>query len=136
MGTNYYLETSQGELCSECGRGDKAKRRHIGKSSAGWVFALRVYPDEGIRDLDDWLPLLVRDGATIRTEYDDEVSVRELLLTIVARRHPAGRRHTFDWLIRNHACHGPYYLARAKIDGEHIRGHGRGTWDLHVGEFS
>jgi hypothetical protein len=53
MGTNYYLEIDN--VCSHCGRGDT--ELHIGKSSAGWVFFLRIYPDEGINSLEDWLPL-------------------------------------------------------------------------------
>ena len=49
MGTNYYLSSKP---CSCCGRKDS--QRHIGKSSAGWVFALHVYPDQAKGEL-AWL---------------------------------------------------------------------------------
>lgn len=49
MGTNYYLQKN---VCGCCGRPEK--QIHIGKSSAGWAFALRVYPHDGIKDYDDW----------------------------------------------------------------------------------
>ena len=39
MGTNYYLND-----------------RHIGKSSAGWYFALHIYPEENINSLDEVIP--------------------------------------------------------------------------------
>jgi hypothetical protein len=39
MGTNYYLRL---HACPSCGH--SAAELHIGKSSAGWYFGLRVYP--------------------------------------------------------------------------------------------
>jgi len=41
MGTNYYL---QGKVCVHCGVADGGPL-HIGKSSAGWNFGLRIYPE-------------------------------------------------------------------------------------------
>jgi hypothetical protein len=112
MGTNYYLKT-QGEEphCSTCdcrGRG-----RHIGKSSGGWCFALRVYPDEGIRFLDDWIRLFEKRDVLILDEYNQRVSVFEMLETILNR---------------------PASSQRHEINGVCIQ-HGRGPYDYMEGEF-
>jgi hypothetical protein len=40
MGTNYYLKGTPS--CDHCGRGGDERGAHIGKSSGGWVFSLRV----------------------------------------------------------------------------------------------
>jgi hypothetical protein len=45
MGTNYYVAY---DYCRHCGRFDE--EFHIGKSSAGWCFSLRVYEDKGLTD--------------------------------------------------------------------------------------
>lgn len=125
MGTNYYLEPEP--PCATCGRG--YDRLHIGKSSAGWVFALHVIPEEGINDLIDWIARWLKPGAVIRDEYGTEIAPGEMLNRIVARTcNPDGAR----WL---HATKGPRGLARAQI-GHNVIGHGAGTWDLHTGEFS
>ena len=41
-----------------------------------------------------------------------------------------------EWFMQNNAEHGPNGLVRSKIDGHHCIGHGAGTWDLEVGDFS
>ena len=81
MGTNYYWEPS--DPCPTCGH--PPQKRHIGKRSSGWVFALRVYPDEGIHDLEDWLPRLLGDRdepdkqSHIVDEYGRRVEPQELV---------------------------------------------------------
>jgi hypothetical protein len=132
MGTNYYLEAQP--ACKCCGR--PFERLHIGKSSAGWVFALKVHPDLQINDLPDWYELWVKPESKIEDEYGKSVSADEMLAVVLGR---FGRRHqdsfTQEWLVQNGAEIGPYKLARAKI-GTHCVGHGLGTYSLHTGDFS
>lgn len=128
MGTNYYLE--QQPPCPTCGR--EFDRLHIGKSSAGWCFALHVIPELGINNLDDWKAKWV--GKKIFDEYGDEVSHKAMISCITDRRW--GCENTkFDYL-SNHAVPGPNNLVRSRVDGRHCVGHGEGTWDLIPGEFS
>jgi hypothetical protein len=139
MGTNFYLYK---DVCDHCGRGDKPK--HIGKSSGGWVFALHVYPEEGIRDLNDWAPLFQDPKHTIKDEYGKKLTAGEMRAEIILRRW------TFDISVKvpygydswehfhksNLSEPGPSGLVRAKIDGHRVISHGDGTWDCMVGEFS
>lgn len=129
MGTNYYLK---GSRCEHCGRG--SGDLHIGKSSAGWTFALRVYlPYDGepnwqtqdfdksihsISSLDDWRPLFERFG--IINEYGEDVSVADMLRTITERSHPNG-------LLRRDGRDNTGLLRATLTDG---------TYDLVPTEFS
>jgi hypothetical protein len=138
MGTNFYLHRN---VCGHCGRGDEPK--HIGKSSGGWTFSLHVYPEEGIRDLDDWIPLFedVKDNA-IKNEYGEKLTASEMQAEIAQRNWKTDVKIPYgyvDWEeFHRKSCSepGPCGLTRAKIDGQRCIGHGRGTWDLMVGEFS
>ena len=92
MGTNYYLRQSP---CSHCGH--VPADLHIGKSSAGWNFGLRIYPkidgepDERLKafgtveicELDDWRSLF--DRFPIFDEYDKRVSAADMIATITER---------------------------------------------------
>ena len=139
MGTNYYLESKP--PCGECHR--RYERQHIGKSSSGWCFALHVDPANGVHGLQDWMRLWDEPGAEIVDEYERPVSRYEMLQVIAIR---SGRNSTTtvklgpDWtashLAINHAEPGPNGLVRSRIDGRHCIGHGNGTWDLIIGEFS
>jgi hypothetical protein len=111
MGTNYYLIP---ESCPTCGHEEEA--RHIGKSSAGWAFALHVYPDEEIHTLDDWKLLWNKPGARIKNEYEDAVPVEHMERIIVDRVWEGQHR-------------------RAEVNGAHCIGHGPGSWDYIIGEF-
>lgn len=136
MGTNYYhkidgIETSEA--------------KHIGKSSGGWCFALHVYPEEGISNLEDWRKALGYGGiGTIYDEYGSPITFNELMNIITNRSW-----HTLiddnpkvdsyyngvnDFLKRNHAVRGPNNLLRCEI-GEYCIGH-EGTCDYIIGEFS
>jgi hypothetical protein len=99
MGTNDYLKS---EPCPHCKRdnGDL----HIGKSSAGWAFGLRIYPvgDCGqvltfdaslgaISSLADWLPLFER--FRIVDEYGQPVTAEQMVACITKRTHPLGLQH-------------------------------------------
>lgn len=130
MGTNFYLHQP---VCPTCGR-ERGEKRHIGKSSGGWTFALHVYPDEGINTLEDWKRLFANDEAIIKNEYGD-IFTMGAMLGIISNR--AASEHVWSEvdLALNHAVPGPNNLARRRIDW-HCIGHGEGTYDLCVGEFS
>jgi hypothetical protein len=132
MGTNFYHYRQK--PCPICGR--NYDPRHIGKSSAGWTFSLHVYPDEEINGLDDWIELWDNDESEIRDEYGEVVPVPEMLDRITRRSNAPLHKWTVADFIDNHAEPGPNGLARHRVDGHHCIGHGTGTWDIMVGEFS
>ena len=112
MGTNYYLHR---DVCGCCNRGRDVL--HVGKSSAGWCFALNTHPHEGIASLDDWQHAWTQPTAKVFDEYGREKTAAEMLAEITKREHPRGlRRHT--------------------LDGRHCLSHGDGTYDIMAGEFS
>jgi len=128
MGTNYYWHNKK--PCPTCGHEDEPL--HIGKSSAGWVFALHVYPDKGIDDLQDWES---RWGeGEIRDEYGDTVSPDAMRAEITQREWPKRFRHESDFHSQNMSEDGPNGLVRARRD--RVYKHGAGTWDCHLGDFS
>lgn len=143
MGTNYYLEFNTCPCC-----GEKKAPLHIGKSSAGWCFSLRVYPEKGIKNLNDWLDLWNEFEFTwtkIKDEYGTVISKTDMIDTIVNRSFPEGVGRNFppfgytswkQFYQANSAVPGPNNLMRHKIDGSHCIGHGEGTWDYIIGEFS
>lgn len=69
MGTNYYLDNTEG--------------LHIGKASFGWAFALHVYPEQGIADLGDWAVKWM--GHPIYNEYGEQVPQDEMVSIITGR---------------------------------------------------
>lgn len=139
MGTNYYAEINGEKL-------------HVGKSSVGWHFAVRVYPERQINSLDDWLHMLRSNHAVITDEYGQSVSFTDLVAVITDRRslHPAidsvrelvwhGVYSSVEnFLDANHAEFGLNGLVRSRIENfarGGCVGHGAGTWDYVVGEFS
>jgi len=131
MGTNYCLHT---DPCEHCGT--ILEPLHIGKSSAGWVFALRVYPERGLNTLEDWLTLLTKNATYILDEYSEDVTLAELLDVICNRKAASPTMGTDNLLRENDAERGPRYLARAEVDGTRCVGHGPGTWSYFVGDFS
>jgi len=135
MGTNYYAVKLESAPCESCGRYDVAERVHIGKSSVGWCFALHVIPEMGIHTLEDWKTFLRQPRIQIEDEYGAPWGLQEMLDRITKR----GRNQPGNWTEQdyraNNAEPGPENLARHKI-GSHCVGHGDGTWDYIVGEFS
>jgi hypothetical protein len=131
MGTNYYLHT---EVCPHCGRSDEPL--HIGKSSAGWCFSLHVYPDKGISTLEDWKDIWSNPKSVINDEYSRTVTPEDMLDTIANRYWHGVQNTSHRWLAENYAEIGPNHLARHAISEGHCIGHGEGTWDYIVGEFS
>ena len=141
MGTNYYLEAQP--PCPHCGR--PYESRHIGKSSAGWCFALHVYPDEGICNLDDWKQEW--EGKRIVDEYGREITTDELLSLIDRRGRlsrtwegpiPTGYRDWSDFHKQNRSESGPYGLLQPIPKCYGVVGYGEdgGTWYYVKGEFS
>ncbi len=115
MGTNYYLYSRS--LCSHCLQ-SKTIEKHIGKCSGGWCFYLHIYPEEGICNLDDWRTLWNQTSAYVKDEYGCIVPLKSLEEVITDR----------TW--------GDDFPQRMEIDGIHCIGHGPGTWDYIVGEFT
>ena len=115
MGTNYYWIA---DVCEHCQRVEE--KLHIGKSSCGWVFALRVYPDRGINSLYDWMKVwfAAQKPGKIENEYGEVVTRDAMLQCIVARSHPQGLCRSSD--------HGHDRDVRQ----------GEGTWDYCNYEFS
>lgn len=140
MGTNYYVRLGSGNRCDKCGRCDEEELLHLGKSSSGWCFGLRVYPDKGIANLEDWLAILAQPTTSAFSEYDLKTALPkyEVIGNIIARHvsdtAASAVSFTEDFLSRNNAIRGPGNLLRHRL-GEHCIGHGAGTWDLIVGEF-
>lgn len=148
MGTNYYMKKSG--ACPCCKR--EHETLHIGKSSAGWCFALHVMPERGINDLEDWQKLWNEPGVTIETEYGEQVTAEEMTQVITQRSRDKSVDETFrtnpgafgswysnarDFYNRNGATPGPNNLLRHRIDSfGHCVKHGAGTWDCIEGEFS
>ena len=94
MGTNYYVRTppSCGGKCATHCHGEEI---HLGKSSAGWAFSFRAYPDPDpefgpepvtwpVKDFASWLRLL--DLGPVYDEYSREVTREELLERIECKR--------------------------------------------------
>ncbi len=114
MGTNYYWFKE--DKCKCCKREYPAI--HIGKSSAGWVFALHVYPEEGLHNLEDWKLRWATKDSYIEDEYGRVIDI-EMMLEIITNRIWKG-----DLLRRN------------PMDNDFCVGRGKGTWDYCIGEFS
>lgn len=132
MSTNYYFRWPS---CPTCGH--EGRSLHIGKSSAGWCFALQVLPAEGINNLLDWE--MYWDShpiAHIENEYGEVLDVPAMLKVIKERSWPrCDTSLSEEFLRHNHAVAGPTGLARSEVDMEHCVGHGD-TWDLIRDDFS
>ncbi len=135
MGTNYYIKRN---FCKCCGRFDEI---HIGKSSGGWCFGLHVKTpgsDENLpENLMEWEELFKNNE--IVNEYG-EIITKEEMMDIITDR--SSDRPLPTDRIKLAEIHGPYSeagpnnLLRSKIHDGHCIGHGAGTWDLIIGEFS
>jgi hypothetical protein len=86
MGTNYNWYASA-DPCKACGR--EASPRHIGKSSAGWVFALHVYPDVDIQDLEAWKTVWAR--GRIEDEYGRVIDPKDMERIVTQRSARNGK---------------------------------------------
>jgi len=135
MGVNYYYKTDRRFLLDHC-EPDEDGLIHIGKSSHGWCFALHVYPPL-IRTLNCWIEVWEIGKCLITDEYGCNMTPKEMHTVITDRSHPERPGYfTRDLLEENFAEVGPNGLLRRKIDGIYCVGHGLGTWDAMVGQFS
>lgn len=131
MGTNYHIYITNDDVTQD------PEELHIGKSSSGWVFSLRIYPQLGINTLYDWMPILLNVQNTIRDEYGREVLVAEMLRTITDRRRGEPVNWSDGEWKMNSAEPGPNNLVRGREMNEYgfSRTHGEGTWDYCDYEF-
>lgn len=97
MGINFYV-TAPPSCGGKCDQHCRTEEIHLGKSSAGWAFTFRAYPDPDtapqaitwpVTDFASWHRLLSL-GA-ISDEYGREVSAEDLLVKIEGKR--GGRHH-------------------------------------------
>lgn len=124
MGTNYYhINDVTGE------------RKHIGKSSVGWVFLIRVYEDEDIHTLDDWQQRWHQPNTHIENEYGERRTPDQMLHWITGRAFP--HAPTPQSLAENMADAGPNNLMRPRMGARSgCVGHGRGTWSYINTDFT
>ena len=145
MGTNYYWH-EEDTTCPHCQRRDPDEvRLHIGKSSGGWCFSLHVDSNKQIYGLVDWLELFSKPNSFIEDEYGERVPVADMIDNITQRGWSKsfdernwcsfGYSSEEDFHRRNHSERGPNNLLRHQLS-QYCIGHGEGTWDLMVGEFS
>lgn len=132
MGTNYYLYPKP--PCQCCGR--EFDEIHIGKSSGGWCFSLHVIPEENINTLHDWQEKWKTAKSVIKDEYGKEIGKNQMTTIITEKSWSSPYKPDAHWYKMNHAEPGPNGLVRGQIDGVHCIGHGEGTWDHIIGEFS
>jgi hypothetical protein len=139
MGTNYYLKEASG-------------KKHIGKSSGGWCFALHIIPEENIHDLSDWENRWSKKGTRIEDEYGRRISQKEMCGIIKNRQWGNGESFSsrfkpgigFDNRYQteaafhrdNHSFAGENGLLRHHVDGLYCVKNGEGTWDCMPGVFS
>jgi len=133
MGTNFYTTVFDEE--------DKTtKELHIGKSSAGWCFALHAIPERNLMSWEDWCVFLK--DKKIYNEYGNSLTLDEMDNKVTSRswgreegwRLQKGYSSWEDFFNKNQAQLGPDGLLRHKISDRCIL-HGDSTWDLMLGEF-
>ena len=140
MGTNYYWQ-ADAVSCLTCGHVEDPDRVHIGKSSAGWTFALCVYPEQGINGLADWEARWT--SGQIVDEYGGTIKPADMRKRIAEREPrevdrsvaPYGYSSWDEMLRRNHARLTPDGLLTG--DGSYSRcGETIGTYQLCTPGFS
>ena len=144
MGTNYVV--MEEVRCENCGHKQLTgnEERHIGKSSGGWCFSLRVYTEEedgiNLTSWAEWEEYLK--DRIIKDEYSQIIPFDTFKRTVTERSWNVrsstarymGYKDEQDMLDKNNAEWGPNGLLRHQVGGICIA-HGEGTWDLMKGEF-
>lgn len=134
MSTNYYLHAP---ACPHC-KTETEKPRHLGKSSAGWCFALHVYPEKNLHNWQNiWNHidcLSFTADHEIKDEYGRIIDLAMFFGMVWDRKGNPEKLVDKEWLKNNHAIPGPFGLARHRLDDRCI-GHGNGPFDYIIGDF-
>ena len=99
MGTNYYIEEEEKDPCECCGRPYEQSSMHIGKSSAGWKFLFRSYPEKNLTTFDRWVKhilLCESVGCRIVDEYGSEIGAADLIMKIIDKQD-LEKNHKESW---------------------------------------
>ncbi len=85
MGTNHYWDPPDPDRCVTCGRSN-VEEVHLGKVSAGWVYSLQAFPDEGIVTLEQVVTMMTDRARhpAIRDEYGHRLTLDDWLSIVVA----------------------------------------------------
>ena len=120
MGTNFYLVKLCPTSCNcpECDQVHYQEQKfHIGKSSAGWVFAVHAEEELNLMTWEAWKDFLFTgEYERIENEYGDFFLPHEMVDWVENRSHPVG-------------------LLRSLTDSRCIA-QGKGTWEVFRGKFS
>lgn len=109
MGVNYYCKEGNDLL-------------HIGKSSYGWQFVFRAYPEKDIFSRRDWIAYMIENQSIIVDEGQEEISLQDFIdKTNTEKRQKQYNRkqegtlkNQFNWLQENdelgigHRCYTDY----------------------------
>jgi hypothetical protein len=128
MGTNYYA-TKKPHLIDKL-RGAEDEYLHIGKSSGGWCFSLRMHREHGLVNLASWYKYLSSGTVIITNEYDAVVSLDDLLVKITKRKWDRTGQNILD----DGDTYHPDGCRRHAVESRVF--HGAGTYDLLDVEFS
>ena len=116
--TKYYLRKLNETTCT-------VKEVYVGESIPGWTFALAMYDEDDIYDLEDWILVITRDYWRIFTDKNQELTLEQLLKVIIDRRSDQPNSPSTN------AVPGPNGLLR-RPETPYSVGvtHGSGTWDM------
>lgn len=95
MGINYYVKVPS--KCPTCGHKPYEEVIHVGKSSFGWTFLFRSYPDRLLTSKKAWEHYITRLGVVIYDEDGVEHPVEEFFKRVEARRHERAITRTPDY---------------------------------------
>ena len=124
MGTNYFARINLG---------GPFHKIHIGKSSAGWCFALHV--TDSIPSLADWRRVWAQAFVTIEDEYGTPIDPDTMAEIIEDRSFEWGRERDDAWYAENYATRGPNGLARQTYHAT-MPPNPNDTYTLISGDFS
>ena len=163
IGTNYYIDYEQEHDCPTCGQYIETKGLQLGKSSCGWSFSLRVYPEKGLNNEKDILEYISKEDKIIHNEYGEIVPLDEFISIMCDRgrkEKPEKWDDMIEWNFSSFSYNrdrddimspnyrpkydpntsykdDKYYLMRHVVDGEHCVGKSEEyPIDYILGEFS
>jgi hypothetical protein len=110
MGTNYYARSKNAPpKCTECGHQPSGIDMHIGKSSFGWTYSLRVYPDDGITGLGTLIDRITALDLDIFDEYHKRIAIGEWLKVVLVRYTGGVNGATKDFMLKGGTVNGLSY---------------------------